>query len=348
MTPKERMAAFKTGQPYDRIPTAIGVGEHAAQLIGVKVSEYHLSSKYMAAAQLAALKEYGQDSVGVGLGHTGIAEALGTKLTFPENSTPFVSEFAIKQPADLDTLEIPDPLKIKRFVTIREAIIILKEELGDSVSIGCAIGGPMSTAYSLRGAENLMRDIYNNPEFVHQLLDFTVGSSVPFIDELTKLDVGIGIVDPVSSGSLISPKVFKTFSLPYLKRLIAEISRAAKPPTLHICGNTKKILEDMAETGAGALSIDNAVDLEFAKNKVGHKITISGNIKPAETMLLGTPDSVEQNVKECIRKAYDSPKGYILALGCGMPLRTPPANIHALFDSARKYGKYPINPELLN
>jgi uroporphyrinogen decarboxylase len=348
MTPKERLSAFRAGKPYDRIPTAIGVGEHAAQLIGVKVSDCHLSSKYMAQAQIAALKIYGQDSVGVGLGHVGVAEALGSKLAFPDYSTPYVVDFAIKEPGDLDKMEIPDPAKFKRFTIIKEAILLLKEEVGDSVAVGCGIGGPMSTAYSLRGAENLMRDIYQNPEFVHKLLDFSVRSSVPFIEELAKLDVGIGIVDPVSSGSLISPQAFRKFSLPYLKKLIAEITRAAKPPTLHICGNTTKILDDMADTGANALSIDNAVDLEIAKNKVGDKVTISGNVKPAETMLMGTPAAVEQDVKQCIRKGYNSPKGYILALGCGMPIRTPPANIHALFAAARKYGKYPYNAELLN
>lgn len=47
-------------------------------------------------------------------------------------------------------------------------------------------------------------------------------------------------------------------------------------------------------------------------------------------MLLGMPADVEDNVKECIGKEADSKKGYIMALGCGMPLQTPPENITAL------------------
>jgi uroporphyrinogen decarboxylase len=348
MTPKERMAAFKAGQPYDRIPTALNVGEHAAKLIGVKVSEFHKSAKINAQAQIAALKEYGQDSVAVGLGLTGIAEAAGSKVALPDYSSPYVGEFAIKDPADLEKLDIPDPARFYKFTVIREAIEILKEEVGDSVSIGCGLAGPLTTANNLRGAENLMKDIYNRPEFVHQLLDFSVRSSVPFVQELAKMDVTISVADPVSSGSLIGPKVFQEFAFPYLKRLIEEISRVSKPPSLHICGNTNKILAGMADTGAGTLSLDSLVDLEFAKNKVGDRVIISGNVRPAETMFLGTPVTVEENIKECISKAYDSPKGYILGLGCGMPFRTPPANIHAFFDAARKYGQYPYNPTLWN
>jgi uroporphyrinogen decarboxylase len=62
-------------------------------------------------------------------------------------------------------------------------------------------------------------------------------------------------------------------------------------------------------------------------------------------MLLGTPLDVEQDVKECLRKTYDNPKGYVLSLGCGLPYDAPPENIHALVEAARKFGKYPLDPE---
>lgn len=102
----------------------------------------------------------------------------------------------------------------------------------------------------------------------------------------------------------------------------------------------------MADTGARSLSLDNAVDLEFAKQSVGHRVRISGNILPTETMVLGTPDTVEENVKENLRKAHDSPRGYLLRMGCGLPINTRPENLHALVASARKYGRYPYDPAL--
>ncbi len=348
MTPLERVTAFMTGRPYDRIPCNPSMGDHAAKISGMKVSECHNSAQKMARAQITAYRTYGHDFVGLGPGHSGVAEALGSKLGFPDYGTPYVAKFALGDTTDLSGLDIPDPLKAGRFPLFLDALDILVEELGNEAPIGFVIGGPMSTAYSLRGAEALMKDLYLNPEFVEDLLDLCVRSAIPFLKEVAKRGAGILIVDPVSSGSLISPGLFRKFSLPYLKKMIGEISGFSSPPVLHICGDTRKVLKDMADTGAGGLSLDNAVDLAEAKDQVGAEVLLIGNVRPAATMYLGTPELVEENVRECLRKAYDSPKGFLLALGCELPIKTPPENVHALVNAARKYGRYPYNPELFN
>jgi uroporphyrinogen decarboxylase len=65
-------------------------------------------------------------------------------------------------------------------------------------------------------------------------------------------------------------------------------------------------------------------------------------------MYRGTPETVRLDVRNCLRKAYDSPKGFLLALGCELPIKTPTENVHALVAAARTYGTYPYNPELFN
>jgi len=100
--------------------------------------------------------------------------------------------------------------------------------------------------------------------------------------------------------------------------------------------------QDMSDTGAGILSLDNIVDMTAAKYAVGERVALMGNVRPTESMLFGTPQAVAENVKECLAKTYDSPKSYVVALGCGLPINTPPENIHALIDAARYYGRYPI------
>jgi uroporphyrinogen decarboxylase len=105
---------------------------------------------------------------------------------------------------------------------------------------------------------------------------------------------------------------------------------------------------DVADAGLGSFSIDDRMDLEEAKKTIGERMILVGNVKPTETMYLGTPADVEKDAKECLRKAYDSPQGYVLALGCGLPYGTPAGNIHALLNSARKFGQYPLNPDNFN
>jgi len=349
MTAKERNAAFITGKPYDRIPCNLFIGDHAARLIGAKVSELHLTVEKAVEAQIAAFKTYESEGAGIGPGLGGIAEAIGSRQEYPYNGAPFVSDYAVKEIEDINRLSIPDPVKGGRFSIILQAAERLVEKLGREIPIAVSVPGPFTTAGNLRGAEKFLKDLYRNPEFAHRLLRLSVDSTIAFAREAAKLDVNINIAEPSASGSLISGKQFKEFAFPYLKELIDIIKELGKPaPSLHICGNTKKIWEDMADTGAGLLSLDNQVDLGEAKQAVGNRVVLVGNIKPAETMYLGKPSDVEENAKECLRKAYDSPKGYILALGCGLPIPTPPENIHALRDSARKYGQFPLNPENFN
>ena len=111
--------------------------------------------------------------------------------------------------------------------------------------------------------------------------------------------------------------------------------------TLHICGKTNRIWELMVQAGADCISIDNDADLLEAKLTVGEKVRLMGNVRPSEVMLEGTKADVRMATIECIKKAHDNPKGYIVASGCSLPTETPFENIHAMLDTVREIG-YPV------
>src|SRR4051794_13503696 len=108
MTSQERTVAALSGKPYDRIPVFLLMSDYAARVIGVTVGEYQTSAALMAAGQLQAWREYGMDLINTGPGLTGIAEATGSRLAFPDN-TAYVIDYAIKERRDLDRLNVPDP-----------------------------------------------------------------------------------------------------------------------------------------------------------------------------------------------------------------------------------------------
>jgi uroporphyrinogen decarboxylase len=335
-TAHERIRALLAGGTIDRVPCHPFIGDHAARVLGVLVGEYHRSAEKMAAAQVAAWRTYGHDWVGVGP-VLGIAEILGSTVVYPEDAAPYFDVHALEDPAVLDRLTLPDPSD-SRIAIYLEAVRRIRDEIGHLVPVALNVRSPFSTAANLRGTENLLRDIVNNPLYAHRLLRFVLDATLRVIEAARPLGVTYGTSDPVASGSLISPRHYREFAQPYEKELILSMNDAGRyPALLHICGNTRKIWSDMADTGAGFLSLDDVVDLAAAKEAVGERVVIVGNVKPTESMYLGDPDAVRVDALECLRKAADSPRGFILAVGCGMPIPAPQANVHALMAVARAY-----------
>lgn len=74
-------------------------------------------------------------------------------------------------------------------------------------------------------------------------------------------------------------------------------------------------------------------------------MAISGNVPPVDVLKNGYIFSVIRSVKECIEKAADSQKGYLLSAGCQIPLGTPKENLLAYVYVARKYGKNAVKGE---
>jgi uroporphyrinogen decarboxylase len=344
MTSKERTVAALTGKPYDRIPVNLLISDHAARVIGVSVGEYNQSAELLARGQIEAWLRYGADNVNTGPGLTGIAEAIGSRIAFPD-STPYVAENIVNEEADLDRLTVPDPEKAGRLPLFLEAATIVLKEVGDQVGLAMTTAGPFTTAAAIRGTDRFLRDLHKNPQFAHRLLRLATDSILRFAASAIGVGARIGLADPTASGTMISPKQFREFALPYLNEVTAGITELSGfAPSLHICGNTSKIWPEMADTGVSVLSLDDAVDLEAAKNAVGSRVALLGNIRPTAAMYLGTPDDVRDNARECLAKAWDTPKGYILGLGCGLPIDTPPENIHALVRAARELGRWPLDP----
>ena len=125
-----------------------------------------------------------------------------------------------------------------------------------------------------------------------------------------------------------------------MKKLIGGIEKimGAKPGA-HICGKTKPIWADLADAGVGFFSIDNCEDLYEAKMAIGNKMRIAGNVPPVDVMMKGTIDDVINSCVDCLKKAADNPKGYMMNTGCQVPIGTPKQNFEAFLYAVRRYGR---------
>jgi uroporphyrinogen decarboxylase len=65
-----------------------------------------------------------------------------------------------------------------------------------------------------------------------------------------------------------------------------------------------------------------------------------GNVTPSN-LLKNTPDEVDEEARTICEKMGDK-KGFILGSGCEVPINTPPENVDALINAARKYGRFDV------
>ena len=75
------------------------------------------------------------------------------------------------------------------------------------------------------------------------------------------------------------------------------------------------------------------------KEAVGDRMMILGNVPPVDVLKNGTIDDVIHSVQQCLIKCSDSPMGYMLAVGCQIPVGTPIENLRAYVYAARRYGR---------
>ncbi len=346
MTPNERLTAFMTGKPMDRllaIPVACSMSGLA---LGMTHKEKRSSAENEALAQIACYERFGNDLMVVEYGLHGVGAALGSEMSDPEDSVPAILNYALEDLNDVHTLDM-SRLELKNdkaFQLHLEAAEIITQKIGHEVSTGVLISGPFTAAASIYKTENLLRATRKNPEQLHKLINFCNEGLKMICREFIKKGCLILLCDPIASGTILNKKQYQEFVLPYTIELMKDIHEANGMVCYHICGDTTAIVEEMVKSGCDMMSIDNRVDLEYTKNKVGNKVPILGNVDPVETLILGTPEDVDNAVKACIQKAYDSPCGYILASGCDLSGGVPLENLDQFMTSARKYGKWPLDP----
>ena len=146
------------------------------------------------------------------------------------------------------------------------------------------------------------------------------------------------VVDPVATGSVLGRRQFDEFALPYLKQLHGHIAARGLPVVLHICGQTSRILDAMAEAGANLLSLDD-ISMAEARDRVGARVALMGNVRPAQTLLKGKPEDVLREVRELCAIGRGCPAGFVLGSGCEVPTDSPPENLDAMMAGAREYGR---------
>ena len=186
------------------------------------------------------------------------------------------------------------------------------------------------------GINEIMIKVLDDPSFVEALMNRCSEYAFAYACAL-----GSAGADLLSGGDspagLIGPSLYREVILPAEQRLIKRIKdAAAKPVSLHICGNATRILAMMGSSGAGVLELDSKVDLAQACKILGPDIAIWGNLNPVQVLAQGTPAQVSLAAQAAIAQAASCDHTrFVLSSGCTLPMETPHANIDALVLASR-------------
>jgi uroporphyrinogen decarboxylase len=342
MNALERCWSVIRGGIPDRVPVDFHNFLVTIQYAGMAMSQALQSGEMMAEAQMEFWREFGQDMLLVENGVVAEAGACGCEVSFYDDGPPRVSRHVLATGLELiECLEVPDPEKIAPMCHVIEAVRILRRELGERVFImGRADQGPGALALALRGYERFLLDlaIGEQMQLVHQVLEYCVKVQTRYALSLKEAGAhgtatgGLGV-------SLLSPRLYRQVEQPYEKIFMQSVSREDFPAALHICGDATPILDEMLDTGAPILELDYKTDMKQAKVKGQGRATILGPINPELIWEAKDPSLVMEAAREAIDILAPG-GGFILGPGCALGFNTPPGNLHAMIEAAKKYGNY--------
>ncbi len=331
-------AAFKRDFA-DRVPVTISMGNFQANLAGVSLKKFLTDPRQMVEATLRAYDKVRPDTLVAHIDLNLETEAAGNELEFQENGSPLVRKKVLADDKGvLAKLNVPDPERDGRGPSYLEACRDLSAHFGRQVPVASVVNGPWNIAITLRGVEQLIEDTFDDPSFVHGLMQYATEVAKAYSVKLKETGTGVSMTEAAASCSLISPKIYRTFIKPYHLALF-EFYKANKiNVSLHICGYIDPILEDVLELPINSLSVDNLTSMKLLRDLAGTRIVAIGNVD-TKLYAQGSFDEIENAIREVV-DICASDSAFILSSGCEIPYDSTLDRVLHFVEFGREYGRY--------
>ncbi|CAB1084287.1 hypothetical protein JY97_15915 [Alkalispirochaeta odontotermitis] len=336
-TGKQYMMSALRRKPLDRVPTTVLIGPYCSRLTKYSVREILTDARKSAEAHLAFHDRFQPDSLIVYNDIYLEAEAVGCEMEFPEDRISHPKRAMLEDKAYLVQLKVPNPQNDGRIPYFLEVCQRVAAQVRETTAVGLGHSGPWNIAMHLRGAEALLMDTIEDPEFVHELMKFATEVVRTMGDALIDAGFSPSLGEAAASCSLISPFIYREFIKPYHKDLCSYFRSKKRFMSLHICGKIDPIMEDILETGVFLFSLDAGSSLQKLTQTAGNKLVIMGNV-PTTHFSSGSREEMEASIRQCIETAAGD-GGFILASGCEIPLNSTEDRIDHFFEYSRQYGR---------
>jgi uroporphyrinogen decarboxylase len=273
-----------------------------------------------------------------------VPDAMGLGLYFADGEGPKF-ERPVRDESDVARLAVPDMETELRYVM--DAVRTIRRELAGSVPLIGFSGSPWTLAcYMVEGggSDNYGRIkamAFNRPELLHRMLGVVTDAVIAYLSAQRAAGAqALQVFD--TWGGVLSPSLYREFSLPYLERIARELQRGegeARTPLILFGKGNAPHLEALAASGTDAVGVDWLVDLSEAARRTGGKVALQGNLDPAT--LYGSPQAI---AREAARVLDDyaagnggSREGHVFNLGHGMSPDMDPEHVAALVEAVHAH-----------
>lgn len=215
--------------------------------------------------------------------------------------------------ASLEGYSFPDPLDERFFEEIEAKIAVDPDRL----RVFCIGFSLYERAWSLRGITNILMDLYENPEFVHELfgkiVDYNIAQFTYAIDNYDIDAVYFGDDWGQQQGLIMGPDLWREFILPHLTRMYKAVTDKNKYVLIHSCGDVDEIFPDLVDIGLSCFNPfqPEVMDTDVLVDEYRGKLAFWGGLSTQKTLPFGTEEDVRKETRHLIEKG--SQGGYILS-----------------------------------
>jgi uroporphyrinogen decarboxylase len=270
-----------------------------------------------------------------------IPDAMGLGLYFETGEGPKF-ERPLATLADIKKIAIPDPEDELGYVM--NAVRTIRKNLQGQVPLIGFSGSPWTLAtYMVEGGSSkaftkIKKMAFSDPQALHLLLDKLADSVILYLN--AQIAAGAQSVMVFDTwGGVLSGRDYKEFSLQYMHKIVDGLTReyqGQRVPVTLFTKNAGLWLEAIADTGCDAVGLDWTVDIADAKQRIGHKVALQGNMDPS--MLYAPASRIEQEV-QTILDGFGHGEGHVFNLGHGIHLDVPPENAKVFVDAVHTRSK---------
>jgi uroporphyrinogen decarboxylase len=268
-----------------------------------------------------------------------IPHAMNLGLEFEAGGGPTIDR-PVRSAADVANLKIPDPAHELRYVI--DAVALIRRELAGRVPLIGFAGSPWTVAtYMVEGGGSktfglIKRMMYESPEVLHRLLDVLARSTILYLN--AQIAAGAQAVMVFDTwGGVLTPAQYEEFSLRYMAQVIGELTRESggrRVPNIVFTKGGGAWLGKIAAIGCDAVGVDWTTDLAAARQAVGGRVALQGNLDPSA--LFAPPEALRAETRRVL-DSYGAGPGHVFNLGHGITPDVDPERVAVLVDTVRNY-----------